>query len=50
MMPVMKPAGGGYSLQIWTMRFVRKTAPIRVMEELAVFGAALTAQRDAGRG
>ncbi len=59
MMPVMKPAGDGYFLSdtglsraqedksdIWTVRFVHKTAPIHVVEELAVYGAAMTAQRE----
>jgi tetratricopeptide (TPR) repeat protein len=59
MMPVMKAAGDGYFLSdtglsraqedksdIWTVRFVHKTAPIHVVEELAVYGAALTAQRE----
>jgi hypothetical protein len=56
MIPVMKPAGDGYFLSdtglskaregksdIWTIRFVHKTAPIHIVEELAVYGAALTA-------
>jgi tetratricopeptide (TPR) repeat protein len=59
MMPVMKPAGDGYFLSdtglsraqegtsdIWTIRFVHKTAPIHVVEELAMYGAAMTAQRE----
>jgi hypothetical protein len=59
MMPVMKAAGDGYFLSdtglsraqegktdIWTVRFVHKTAPIHVVEELAMYGAALTAVRE----
>lgn len=56
MIPVMKPAGDGYFLSdtglskaregksdVWTIRFVHKTAPIHIVEELAMYGAALTA-------
>lgn len=63
MMPVMKPAGDGYFLSdtglsraqedksdIWTVRFVHKTAPIHMVEELAMYGAALTAQREGKDG
>lgn len=63
MMPVMKPAGDGYFLSdtglsraqeektdIWTVRFVHKTAPIHIVEELAMYGAALTAQREGKDG
>lgn len=56
MMPVMKRAGDGFFLSdtglskaregksdVWTVRFVHKYAPIHVVEEMAMFGAALTA-------
>jgi hypothetical protein len=61
MMPVMKRAGDGFFLSdtglskaregksdVWTIRFVHKYAPIHVVEEMAMFGAALTAL-DQGR-
>jgi len=56
MIPVLKRAGDGYFLSdtglsraregdtdIWTIRFVHKYAPIEVVEEMAMFGAATTA-------
>ena len=59
MIPVMKPAGDGYFLSdtglsraregnsdVWTLRFVHKFAPIQVVEEMAMLGAAVTALRE----
>lgn len=59
MVPVLKPAGDGYFLSdtglsrarerdtdVWTLRFVHKFAPIQVVEEMVMFGAANTALRE----
>lgn len=59
MIPVLKPAGDGYFLSdtglsraregttdVWTLRFVHKFAPIQVVEEMAMLGAAVTALRE----
>ncbi|WP_077148290.1 hypothetical protein [Sphingopyxis sp. KK2] len=57
--PTLKPAGDGYFLSdsglsrnregktdIWTIRYTHKVAPIAAVEELAMLGAAQTAQRE----
>lgn len=57
--PVLKPAGDGYFLSdtglsrnregktdIWTIRYTHVLAPIAAVEELAMLGAAQTAQRE----
>jgi len=57
MLPVLKKAGDGYFLSdtglskrreaqadVWTVRFVHPYAPIQVLEELVMFGAATTAK------
>ena len=56
MMPVMKKAGDGYFLSdtglskarmgkgdVWTIRFEHRYAPMHLVEEMAMYGAALTA-------
>lgn len=63
MIPVLKPAGDGYFLsdtglsraregdgEISTLRFVHKYAPIPVVEEMAMLGAAMTALREGKDG
>lgn len=57
--PTLKPAGDGYFLSdsgltrnregksdIWTIRYTHQRAPIAAVEELAMLGAAQTAQRE----
>lgn len=57
MLPVLKKAGDGYFLSdtglskrreaqpdVWTVRFVHPYAPVQVLEELVMFGAATTAK------
>lgn len=57
--PTLKPAGDGYFLSdsglsrdregksdIWTVRYTHRVAPIAAVEELAMLGAAQTAQRE----